>query len=166
VESTPFRKSLNHVCEARCGLPRTINLYERTHDDGDIRAAPPGARILTFSYSSSVLAVLRGPMRASACHGIVYRKPSHPGGQRSPRLARRYYGGTWRRCAIATFTEQADMALVGADSITVRGSSTNGDDQSGASMSSHGHSCYVVADRHKWFPAGAVAPASVNSSRR
>ena len=42
--------------------------------------------------------------------------------------------------ALAMFTEHADMALVGADSVTVGGVVNKlGDDQPGAGMPSHGH---------------------------
>ncbi|MDQ3831791.1 MAG: hypothetical protein M3361_21345, partial [Candidatus Tectomicrobia bacterium] len=61
--------------------------------------------------------------------------------------------------AIAAFTERADMALVGADSITARGIVNKLGTTSLALACRHaGIPCYVVADRHKWFPAAAATP--------
>ena len=124
---------------------------------------PPGARILTFSYSSSILAVLLGA-HARRRLSAVFCTESRPmlEGQR---LARELAGAGIAvelgvDAAIATFTERADMALVGADSITVRGVVNKLGTTSLALACRHaGMPCYVVADHHKWFPAGAAAPA-------
>ena len=123
---------------------------------------PPGARILTFSYSSSVLAVLleaHARQRLSA----VFCTESRPmlEGQRLTReLAKAGIAVEFGvDAAIATFTERADMALVGADSITAHGVINKLGTTSLALACRHaGTPCYVVADRHKWFPAGAAAP--------
>ena len=123
---------------------------------------PPGARILTFSYSSSVLAVLleaHARQRLSA----VFCTESRPmlEGQRLTReLARAGIAVELGvDAAIATFAERADMALVGADSITAHGVINKLGTTSLALASRHADTpCYVVADRHKWFPAGAAAP--------
>jgi len=124
---------------------------------------PPGARILTFSYSSSVLAVLleaHARQRLSA----VFCTESRPmlEGQRLTReLARAGIAVELGvDAAIATFTERADMALVGADSITAHGVINKLGTTSLALACRHaGTPCYVVADRHKWFPTGAATPA-------
>jgi translation initiation factor 2B subunit (eIF-2B alpha/beta/delta family) len=59
--------------------------------------------------------------------------------------------------AIATFIERADMALVGADSITARGVVNKLGTTNLALACRHaGIPCYVVADRHKWWPAAAT----------
>jgi translation initiation factor eIF-2B subunit delta len=123
---------------------------------------PPGARILTFSYSSSVLAVLleaHARQRLSA----VFCTESRPmlEGQRLTReLARAGIAVELGvDAAIATFAERADMALVGADSVTAQGVINKLGTTSLALASRHTDTpCYVVADRHKWFPAGAAAP--------
>jgi translation initiation factor 2B subunit (eIF-2B alpha/beta/delta family) len=124
---------------------------------------PPGARILTFSYSSSILAVL---LEAHARHRLsaVFCTESRPmlEGQR---LARELAGAGIAvelgvDAAIATFTERADLALVGADSLTIRGVINKLGTTSLALACRHaGIPCYVVADDQKWFPAGAAAPA-------
>jgi len=124
---------------------------------------PPAADILTFSYSSSVLAVLfeaHARQRLSA----VFCTESRPmlEGQRLAReLARAGIAVELGvDAAIATFAERADLALVGADSLTTRGVVNKLGTTSLALVCRHaGVPCYVVADRHKWFPAGAAAPA-------
>jgi translation initiation factor 2B subunit (eIF-2B alpha/beta/delta family) len=127
-----------------------------------LRLLPPGARILTFSYSSSVLAVLREAHARQRLSAVLCTE-SRPilEGQRLARdLARAGIAVELGvDAAIATFTERADMALVGADSITVHGVINKLGTTSLALACRHtGTPCYVVADRHKWFPAGAVAP--------
>jgi translation initiation factor 2B subunit (eIF-2B alpha/beta/delta family) len=124
---------------------------------------PPGARILTFSYSSSVLAVL---LAAHARQRIatVFCTESRPmlEGQRLTReLARAGIAVELGiDAALAMFTKQTDMALVGADSVTMGGVVNKLGTTSLALACRHtGIPCYVVADRHKWFPAGMDAPA-------
>jgi translation initiation factor 2B subunit (eIF-2B alpha/beta/delta family) len=125
---------------------------------------PPGARILTFSYSSSVLAVLR-EAHAHRRVSAVLCTESRPilEGQRLTReLARAGIAVELGvDAAIATFTQRADMALVGADSLTVHGVINKVGTTCLALACRHtGTPCYVVADRHKWLPAGALAPAA------
>jgi translation initiation factor 2B subunit (eIF-2B alpha/beta/delta family) len=124
---------------------------------------PPGARILTFSYSSSLLAAL---LEAHARHRLsaVLCTESRPvlEGQRLAReLAKAGIAVELGvDAAIAAFTERADMALVGADSITILGVINKLGTTSLALTCRHaGIPCYVVADRRKWFPAGIAAPA-------
>jgi translation initiation factor 2B subunit (eIF-2B alpha/beta/delta family) len=124
---------------------------------------PPGARILTFSYSSSLRAAL---LEAHARHRLsaVFCTESRPKleGQRLAReLARAGIAVELGvDAAIATFTERADLALVGADSLTIRGVVNKLGTTSLALACRHaGIPCYVVADHRKWFPAGAAAPA-------
>jgi translation initiation factor 2B subunit (eIF-2B alpha/beta/delta family) len=124
---------------------------------------PPGARVLTFSYSSSVLAVL---LEAHARQHLsaVFCTESRPmlEGQRLAReLARAGIAVEFGiDAAVATFTERADMVLVGADSITIYGVVNKLGTTSLALACRHaGIPCYVVADHHKWFPAGAAAAA-------
>jgi translation initiation factor 2B subunit (eIF-2B alpha/beta/delta family) len=125
---------------------------------------PPGARVLTFSYSSSVLAVLR-EAHAQRRVSAVLCTESRPilEGQRLTReLARAGIAVELGvDAAMATFTRRADMALVGADSLTVHGVINKVGTTCLALACRHtGTPCYVVADRHKWRPAGALAPAS------
>ena len=123
---------------------------------------PPGARILTFSYSSTVLAVLLAA-HVRQLVSVVFCTESRPmlEGQRLTReLARAGIAVEHGvDVAIATFTERADVALVGADSITT-GGVINKLGTTGLALACHhaGIPCYVVADRHKWFPAGTAAP--------
>lgn len=124
---------------------------------------PPSARILTFSYSSSVLAVLleahvRQRLSAVFC---TESRPMLEGQRLTRELARA--GITVELgvdAAIATFTGRANIALVGADSITAHGVLNKLGTTSLALACRHaGTPCYVVADRHKWFPTGAAVPA-------
>jgi translation initiation factor eIF-2B subunit delta len=121
---------------------------------------PRGARILTFSYSSSVLAVLL-EAHARQRLAVVFCTESRPmlEGQRMTRELTQAgiaveFGVD---AAIATFTERAHMALVGADSIAVQGIVNKLGTTSLALACRHaGVPCYVVGDRHKWFPAAAA----------
>jgi translation initiation factor 2B subunit (eIF-2B alpha/beta/delta family) len=124
---------------------------------------PPGARILTVSYSSSVLAVLltaHARQRLSAVF-CTEGRPMLEGQRLTQQLARAGIPVELGvDAAIATFTEQADLALVGADSVTMGGIVNKLGTTSLALACRHtGIPCYVVADRHKWFPAGAAPPA-------
>ncbi|MGH8066411.1 MAG: translation initiation factor eIF-2B [Candidatus Entotheonellia bacterium] len=123
---------------------------------------PRGARILTFSYSSSVLAVLL-EAHARQRLSVVFCTESRPmlEGQRFTRELTQAgiaveFGVD---AAIATFTKRAHMALVGADSITVQGIVNKLGTTSLALACRHvGIPCYVVGDRHKWSPAAAATP--------
>jgi translation initiation factor eIF-2B subunit delta len=129
-----------------------------------LRLLPRDARILTFSYSSSVLAVLREAHARQRLSAVLCTesRPLLEGQRLSRDLARAGIAVELGvDAAMSTFTERADMALVGADSITVHGVINKLGTTSLALACRHmGTPCYVVADRHKWFPAGAVAAAS------
>jgi translation initiation factor eIF-2B subunit delta len=122
----------------------------------------PGARILTFSYSSSVLTVLleahsRQHLTAVFC---TESRPMLEGQRLTRELARAGIAVEFGvDAAITTFTARAHMALVGADSITVQGV-VNKLGTTGLTLACRhvGIPCYVVADRHKWFPAAATTP--------
>jgi translation initiation factor 2B subunit (eIF-2B alpha/beta/delta family) len=128
-----------------------------------LRLLSPGARILTCSYSSTVLGVLLAA-HARRHLSVVFCTESRPmlEGQRLTReLAKagiRVEFGV--DAAVTGFTERADMALVGADSVSA-GGVVNKLGTTGLALACRhtGTPCYVVADRHKWFPAGAAAPA-------
>jgi len=125
---------------------------------------PPGARILTFSYSSSVLAVLREAHARQRLSAVLCTesRPILEGHRLTRELARLGIAVELGvDAAITTFTERADVALVGADSITVHGVINKlGTTCLALACRHRGTPCYVVADRHKWLPAGAVTPAS------
>ena len=129
VESTAFQKRPSTVCATRgAGLPRTINPYARRMTMATLGLLPPGARILTFSYSSSVLAVLleahaRQRLSAVLC---TESRPILEGQRLSQELARAGIAVELGvDAAIATFTAQADMALVGATALRCMESSIN-----------------------------------------
>jgi translation initiation factor eIF-2B subunit delta len=124
---------------------------------------PPGARILTLSYSSSVLAVLleaHARQRLSAVFCLESR-PMLEGQRLSQALSKaRIAVELGVDAAMVTFAARADMALVGADSITADGVVNKLGTTSLALACRHaGIPCYVVADGHKWFPAAASTPA-------
>jgi ribose 1,5-bisphosphate isomerase len=122
---------------------------------------PDCARVLTFSYSSSVLAVL---LEAHARRRLakVFCTESRPM-QEGRRLAQALAGvgiavefGV--DAAIATFAPQAQIVLVGADSLMQRGVVNKLGTTTLALAARHvGHPCYVISDRHKWVPAAATA---------
>jgi len=123
----------------------------------------PGARILTFSYSSSVLAVLLAaqarqiPLQVLCTEG----RPMLEGRRFAQRLAQ---AGVPVRfgvdAAVSTFASQASLALLGADSLTA-GGVMNKLGTTGVALAC-GMSklpCYVVCGRQKWVPAAASAAA-------
>jgi ribose 1,5-bisphosphate isomerase len=121
---------------------------------------PCCARILTFSHSSSVLAVLL-EVHARQCLSKVFCTESRPM-QEGRRLAQALAGvgiavefGV--DAAIARFAPQAQVVLVGADSLTVKGV-INKLGTSGLALAARqaGIPCYVIADRQKWIPAAAT----------
>jgi translation initiation factor eIF-2B subunit delta len=163
VESTPIQEDLQpRVRRAVQAFLEQLTHMHKGMTPPALELLPPGARILTFSYSSSVLAVLleaHARQRLSA----VFCTESRPmlEGQRLAReLARAGIAVELGvDAAIATFAERVDMALVGADSVTAQGVINKLGTTSLALASRHADTpCYVVADRHKWFPAGAAAP--------
>jgi translation initiation factor eIF-2B subunit delta len=163
VESTPIQEDLQpRVRRAVQAFLEQLTHMHKGMTPAALGLLPPGARILTFSYSSSVLAVLL-EAHARQRLSVVFCTESRPmlEGQRLTReLARAGIAVELGvDAAIATFAERADMALVGADSVTAQGVINKLGTTSLALASRHaGTPCYVVADRHKWFPAGAAAP--------
>lgn len=123
---------------------------------------PCDARILTFSYSSSILSVLleayaRQHLSAVFC---TESRPMLEGRRLARELTKTGIAVEFGvDAAIATFAERAHLALVGADSITVRGVVNKLGTTSLALACRHaGIPCYVVGDRHKWFPTAAAPP--------
>jgi translation initiation factor 2B subunit (eIF-2B alpha/beta/delta family) len=164
VESTAFEQQPQWCVQraVQSFLAESTRMHEAM-TRATVELLPPGACILTFSYSSSVMAVLR-EAQGRQCVSAVLCTEGRPvlEGQRFAReLARLGIAVELGvDAAVATFTERADMALVGADSITVPGVINKLGTTGLALACRHtGTPCYVVADRHKWLPAGAVAPA-------
>jgi len=164
VESTAVQEELQPCVRraVQAFLEQLTHMHKRM-TSATLGLLPPRARILTFSYSSSVLAVLLAA-HARQCLSAVLCTESRPmlEGQRlTQELARAGIAVELGvDAAIATFTERADIALVGADSITARGVINKLGTTSLVLTCRHaGTPCYVVADRHKWFPSGAAAPA-------
>jgi translation initiation factor eIF-2B subunit delta len=123
---------------------------------------PSRARVLTFSYSSSVLAVLL-EAHARQCLSAVFCTESRPiqEGQRLARaLARAGIAVEFGvDAAIATFAQQAHIVLVGADSLTTQGVINKLGTTGLVLVARHvGLPSYVICDRHKWFPAAATVP--------
>ena len=124
---------------------------------------PCGARILTFSYSSSIRAVLlkahAGQRLSKVC--CTESRPILEGQRLSRELAKAGIAVEFGVDAATTaFAKRADLALVGADSITTQGIVNKLGTTSLALACRHiGIPCYVVADRHKWGPARMLAPA-------
>ena len=123
---------------------------------------PPSVRVLTFSYSSSILAVLleaRARQRLSAVC-CTESRPMLEGQRLARDLVKAGIPVEFGiDAAIATFIERTDLALVGADSITARGVVNKLGTTNLALTCRHaGIPCYVVADRHKWLPAAAATP--------
>jgi translation initiation factor eIF-2B subunit delta len=123
---------------------------------------PRDARILTFSYSSSILTVLlaahsRQHLSAVFC---TESRPMLEGHRLAQELARAGISVEFGvDAAVTTFTQRAHMALVGADSITAQGVINKLGTTGLALACQHvGIPCYVVGDRHKWIPAAAATP--------
>jgi translation initiation factor eIF-2B subunit delta len=123
---------------------------------------PAGARILTFSYSSSVLAVLLeawtrdDSLRVFCTEG----RPMLEGRHLAQRLADAGIAVQFGiDAAISTFAPQASLVLVGADSIT-RDGVVNKLGTTVTALAAHaaGVPCYVICGRQKWLPAVAPAP--------
>jgi translation initiation factor eIF-2B subunit delta len=124
---------------------------------------PRGARIVTFSYSSSILAVLlkahAGRRLSTVC--CTESRPILEGQRLARELAKAGIAVEFGVDAVSTtFAKRADVALVGADSITTQGVVNKLGTTSLVLACRHaGIPCYVVADRNKWFPAAAPVPA-------
>lgn len=120
---------------------------------------PEEARVLTYSYSSSVLAVLleahaqRRLSRVFCTEG----RPMMEGQHLAQALATAGVAVEFGiDAAISAFAPQASMVLVGSDSLTERGVVNKLGTTSLALMSRHtGLPCYVIGDRQKWLPAAA-----------
>jgi translation initiation factor 2B subunit (eIF-2B alpha/beta/delta family) len=123
---------------------------------------PSRARVLTFSYSSSVLAVLL-EAHARQCLSAVFCTESRPI-QEGQRLARTLANAGIAvefgvDAAITTLAQQAHLVLVGADSLTIRGVINKLGTTGLVLVARHvGIPSYVICDRHKWFPAAATVP--------
>jgi translation initiation factor eIF-2B subunit delta len=155
--------------EVRQRVPQTAQAF-LTHIDGaNQRLAtatrdllPCRARVLTFSYSSSVLAVL---FEAHARHTVskvfcTEGRPVQEGRRLAQALAAAGIAVEFGvDAAIATFAHRAQIVLAGADSLTAQGVVNKLGTTSLVLAARHvGIPCYVIADRHKWFPATATAP--------
>ncbi len=155
--------------EVRPRVRRTVLIFLEHIDGANQRLAtatlgllPSRARILTFSYSSSVLAVL---LEAHARRALskVFCTESRPM-QEGRRLAQALAGvgiavefGV--DAAVTTFAHQAQIVLTGADCLTAQGVVNKLGTTSLALTARHVDiPCYVVADRHKWFPAAVATP--------
>jgi translation initiation factor eIF-2B subunit delta len=123
---------------------------------------PPRAHILTFSYSSSVLAVLL-EARARDESLTVFCTEGRPmleGRHLAQHLADAGIAVQFGvDAAISTFACQASLVLVGADSITRQGVVNKvGTLATVRAAHAAGVPCYVICGRQKWFPAAAPAP--------
>jgi translation initiation factor eIF-2B subunit delta len=123
---------------------------------------PRRAHVLTFSYSSSVLAVL---LEAHARQTLARvfcteSRPIQEGRGLAQALADAGIAVDFGvDAAITTFAHQAQIVLTGADSITAQGIVNKVGTTSLALAARHvGIPCYVIADRYKWFPAAASTP--------
>jgi translation initiation factor eIF-2B subunit delta len=123
---------------------------------------PAGARILTFSHSSSVLAVLLAARARDEALTVFCTegRPMLEGRLLAQRLAEASIPVQFGTdAAISTFAAQASVVLVGADSIT-RDGVVNKLGTTATALVAHaaGVPRYVICGRQKWFPAAAPAP--------
>jgi translation initiation factor eIF-2B subunit delta len=123
---------------------------------------PQGARVLTFSYSSSVLAALLAAHARRRLSGVLCTesRPMLEGQHLATELTKAGITVEFGvDAAIAALAERAHVALIGADSITAQGVINKLGTTSLALVCRHlGLPCYVIADRHKWLPAAAATP--------
>jgi translation initiation factor 2B subunit (eIF-2B alpha/beta/delta family) len=121
-----------------------------------------GARVLTFSSSSTVLAVL---LEAHAQQRVstVFCTESRP------MLEGQHFARTLSSAgitvefgvdaAISMFARRSSVALVGVDSLTGQGVVNKLGTTSLALVARHaGIPCYAIGDRHKWLPAATDPP--------
>jgi ribose 1,5-bisphosphate isomerase len=127
-----------------------------------LKLLPCQASVLTFSYSSSVLAVLLEGQAHRRVTAVLCTE-SRPM-QEGQHLARQLAGAGIAiqfgvDTAMATFAPRANIVLVGADSLTA-GGVVNKLGTTGLTLVARhaGLPCYVIGDRHKWFPVAAPAP--------
>jgi len=163
IETTPT------LDEARQQVRRTVQtfMHELRGSQGRlVEAALPlfsaECRVLTFSYSSTVLEVVR----AARVRGIavtVYCTEGRPvleGRRLAQQLAA---AGMEVRfgidAAVSIFARQASLALVGADSLTHVGVVNKlGTTALARAAADAGIPCFVIGSRHKCFPAAAPLP--------
>jgi translation initiation factor 2B subunit (eIF-2B alpha/beta/delta family) len=154
--------------EAQLRVRQTVQAYLEHLEGANQRLAtatlsllPRCARVLTFSYSSSVLAVL---LEAHARRRLskvfcTEGRPMQEGRRLAQALAAVGIAVEFGvDAAIATFVPQAQVVLVGADSIMKRGVVNKLGTSTLALAARHvGRPCYVISDRHKWVPGVATA---------
>jgi translation initiation factor eIF-2B subunit delta len=161
VESAPVQS------EVRLCVRRAAQVFLEHLDGVNQRLAtatlgllPCCARVLTFSYSSSVLAVL---LEAHARQRLskVFCTESRPM-QEGRRLAQMLAGAGIAvefgvDAATMLFAPQSQIVLVGADSLTVQGV-VNKLGTNGLALAARdaGIPCYAIGDRQKWVPAAAT----------
>jgi len=137
---------------------------ERLHSDlakTALHFLPRGSSVLTYSHSSSVLAVL---LEAHAQHRVstVFCTEGRPM-MEGQRLARALAGAGMAvefgvDAAVSVFMQRSSVVLVGADSLSDRGLVNKLGTTSLALFAREaGIPCYAIADRQKWLPAG-VSP--------
>jgi translation initiation factor eIF-2B subunit delta len=155
--------------QVRPRVRRTARIFLEHNEGANRRLAaatlgllPSRARVLTFSYSSSVLAVLLEAHARQALSKVfcTESRPMQEGRRLAQALAEMGIAVEFGvDAAIATFAHQAQIVLAGADSLTAQGVVNKLGTTSLALTARHvGMPCYVVADRHKWFPAAAATP--------
>jgi len=163
VESTvTLGAARQRIREATLGFLRQLEESQGQLLGAALPLLPAGARILTFSHSSSVLAVLLAA-RARDDALMVFCTESRPmleGRHLAQRLADASIPVQFGiDAAISTFASQASLVLVGADSITRDGVVNKlGTTVTALAARAAGVPCYVICGRQKWFPAGAPAP--------
>ena len=163
IESTAtLLEAQRRIREATQGF-----LHELEQSQGQLVVAalpllPAGARILTFSYSSSVLAVLLEAWARDASLRVfcTEARPMLEGRHLAQRLADAGMPVQFGiDAAIATFASQVSLVLMGADSIT-RDGVVNKLGTTVTALAAHaaGVPCYVICGRQKWLPGAAPAP--------
>jgi translation initiation factor 2B subunit (eIF-2B alpha/beta/delta family) len=151
----------------RSRVRQTVRMFlehgERLHNDlakTALHFVPRGSRVLTYSYSSSILAVL---LEAHVRQRVaaVFCTESRPM-MEGQRLARALASAGMAvefgvDAAASTFMRRSSVALVGADSLSDRGLVNKLGTTSLALLARDaGIPCYAVADRQKWLPDGVL----------
>jgi translation initiation factor eIF-2B subunit delta len=150
------RPRVRHTVQAF--LERIEQAYTRLATTA-LPVLPHGARVLTFSYSSSVLAVLL-EAHAQQRLSTVFCTESRPM-MEGQHLARALTSAGMAvefgiDAALSMFARRASVVLVGADSLTEQGVVNKLGTTSLALVARHASiPCYTVGDRQKWFPAVA-----------
>ena len=155
--------------EGRPRVRRTVRAFvehiEQAHNRLATVAVPlltRGARVLTFSSSSTVLAVLL-EAHAQQRLSTVFCTESRPmleGQHLAHRLSSAGIAVEFGiDAAISMFARRSSVALVGADGLTEQGVVNKLGTTSVALVARHtGTPCYAIGDRHKWLPAAAEPP--------